>query len=161
MSQGSAPFLFLCIQFAPFSFPFQNPVFCFPNHDWFVSWVSRSDWYRQFRSTAGDLRALAFCLIWFLFSFEYAFGWEKQVLELEEHIIDTSDYLSWLVDVACGSRFSIILGSYSSCLPFSCFELELMLCCVLCFRLLSYIASCTKFLSAGNVSASRSTKSAW
>lgn len=48
-----------------------------------------------------------------------------------EHKIDTSD-LTWLVAVACDSRFLIILGSYASCFPFSFFELELMLCCVFC-----------------------------
>ena len=62
-------FLFLLLQFAPFSFSFQNPDLRLPNHAWFVSWVCRSDWFCQFRSTVGDLRALAFFLIWFSFSF--------------------------------------------------------------------------------------------
>lgn len=82
-------FLFPLLQFAPFSFSFQNPDFRLPNHAWFVNWVCRSDWFCLFRSTVGNLRALAFCLICFLFSFSYAYGWWKQVLELE-HRIDTS-----------------------------------------------------------------------
>lgn len=68
--------------------------------------------------------------------------------------------------VACDLLFLIILGTYASCFPFQFqFQLELMLSSVvlfsMVFRLLSYIASCTKFLFVENVSASRSTKSAW
>lgn len=80
-------FSFFAYSSAPFSFSFQNPDLCFPNHDSFVCWVCKSDWYCLFRSIAGDLRAFIFAWFDFYFHLNMHLGDGKRCLHLSIKLI--------------------------------------------------------------------------